>query len=246
MSQQLASLHARDLDLLLPPQCALCQDELEEPSDEPLLCTDCRSELLLSPSFRCPRCGGSAPAPIPPGQRCHHCRETPLRFSRTVALGVYHGSLMNAALGMKASWRFPLVKAMSQLFVQARGGELAALAADLIVPIPMHWWRRCVRGVNSPEIVAEFVGRNLGLPVKRLLARGRRPPQGSLAPHRRRTNLRGAMWLRRRRDLSGLRILLVDDVLTTGATCSEAARALKTAGAADVVVAVLARGEGEA
>lgn len=245
MSLPWASLTSRGLDLLFPPQCALCQDEVEEPSEEPLLCIECRSQLLHSPSFRCPRCGGSAPAPLRPGQRCSHCRETPLRFSRAVALGVYRASLRHAVLGMKRPERFPLAKALSQLFWQARGGEIAALAADLTVPIPMHWWRRCVRGASSPEIVAEFVGRNLGIPVKRLLRRQWRPPQGSLTAHRRRTNLRGAMRLRRWHDVGGKRILLIDDVLTTGATCSEAARALKSAGASDVVVAVLARGEGE-
>lgn len=245
MSLQLASLTSRGLDLLFPPQCALCQIELDESLEAPLLCTDCRSQLLLGTRFRCPRCGGSAPAPIPLGQRCAHCRGTPLRFSRTVALGIYHASLKQAVLGMKRPGRFPLSKAIAQWFWQARGSEIAALAADLVVPIPMHWWRRCVRGANSPEIVAEILGRNLKLPVKELLRRRWRPPQGSLTAHRRRSNLRGAMWLRWRQEVSGKRILLVDDVLTTGATCSEAARVLKSGGAAEVVVAVLARGEGE-
>jgi ComF family protein len=135
---------------------------------------------------------------------------------------------------------------MAELFWEARGAEIAALKPELIVPIPMHWRRRLVRGANGPELLAEVLGRRLRRPVAtHLLSRRYRLPQGSLTPHRRRLNLRGTMSLRRGRKPSAARVLLVDDVLTTGATCSEAARVLRQAGVEEVVVAVLARGEGE-
>jgi ComF family protein len=183
--------------------------------------------------------------PIPAGQRCGHCRDSRFHFSRTVAIGVHQGALKQAVLGIKQAHRVSLTMAMAELLWSLRGLEIAALAADLVVPIPMHWWRRLRRGVNSPELLAEMIGRHLGRPVAaRLLGRRWTPRQGGLSPHRRRLNLRGVMHVRRGRNLAGLRILLVDDVLTTGATCSEAARVLRKAGAADVFVAVLARGEG--
>jgi ComF family protein len=161
-------------------------------------------------------------------------------------MGVYQAELQQAVREMKRPHSAALAIAMAELFWAARGGEIEALQADLVAPLPMHWWRRCLRGINSPEIVAEAVSRRLRRPLlTRLLRRRARPPQGSLTPHQRRFNLRGAMSVRSRRSLAGLRVLLVDDVLTTGATCSEAARVLRKAGAADVVVAVLARGEGE-
>jgi predicted amidophosphoribosyltransferase len=116
----------------------------------------------------------------------------------------------------------------------------------MLVPIPMPWRRRLQRGANSAELLAEVLGRRLQRPVSpRLLARRYRPPQGALTPARRRANLRGTMHIGWGRKPPAGRVLLVDDVLTTGATCSEAARVLRKAGADDVVVAVLARGEGE-
>lgn len=246
MSTQLASLVSNSLDLLFPPKCALCQGEMESSSGELLLCPTCRDQLVQSVGFRCPRCGGSTPRSIAPGQRCYHCRTNPLHFKRAVAIGVYQGALKQAVLDMKRPERVPLTMAMAELFWNARGGEIEAFQPDLVVPIPMHWWRRLWQGTNSPELLAEILGRRLQRPVAaRMLRRRRGPPQTNLSAHRRRLNLRGAMRVRWRRDLSGLRVLLIDDVLTTGATCSEAARALRKAGAADVVVAVLARGEGE-
>jgi predicted amidophosphoribosyltransferase len=110
----------------------------------------------------------------------------------------------------------------------------------------MHWWRRFLRGVNSAALLAEVLSRRLQLPLFSRLVRHRyRPPQNTLPASRRRTNLRGAMRARKAAAIKDARVLLIDDVLTTGATCNEAARVLRGAGAADVVVAVVARGEGE-
>jgi ComF family protein len=163
-----------------------------------------------------------------------------------VALGVYQGALKEAVLQMKRPEGAALTVSMAELFWEARGAEIAALQPDLTVPIPMHWRRRMVRGASSPELIGEVLGRRLELPLaRRLLTRRHRPPQGSLTPPRRRQNLRGAMSLRWGHKPTATRVLLVDDVLTTGATCSEAARVLRQAGVTEVVVAVLARGEGE-
>jgi ComF family protein len=246
MRTRLAWLASGSLDLLFPPQCALCQVEMASTNGEPLLCPTCREQLLLGRGFRCPRCGGSTPHQVPRGERCGHCDTSRFQFTQTVAIGVYQGALKQAVLDMKRPTGVPLTMAMAELFWNARGDEIAALQPDLVVPIPMHWWRRMRQGANSPDLLAEILGRRLKCPVAaRLLRRRLRPPQGSLSPHRRRLNLRGTMGVRGRRNLAGRRILLIDDVLTTGATCSEAGRALRKAGAADVVVAVLARGEGE-
>ncbi len=117
------------------------------------------------------------------------------------------------------------------------------LEADFLLPIPMHWTRWLARGVNSPELVASCLSRVLRVPVRRrILARRRRTaPQRDLSPAARFRNLAGAFRVRRRAKLRGARVLLVDDILTTGATCSEAAKMLKQAGAAMVAVAVVAR-----
>jgi ComF family protein len=143
-----------------------------------------------------------------------------------------------------------LTKALGRLLADRRGAELAQFRPDLIVPIPMHWWRRLWRGVNNTEILAEELGRRLGKPVARRLLVRRRPtrPQKDLLLPERFANLRNAFRLRRghRQAAAPARwqdshILLVDDILTTGATSSEAARVFKQAGAGAVAIAVLAR-----
>jgi ComF family protein len=140
----------------------------------------------------------------------------------------------------------PLAAALTELLVRRRGQDLEDFRPDVVVPVPMHWWRRLGRGFNSPDVLAERLARVLRVPLALgLLVRRRNTvPQMRLAPKMRFQNLRGALQLRAGEAIAGRRVLLVDDILTTGATCSEAARVLKQAGAVWVGVAVLARAEG--
>jgi ComF family protein len=135
---------------------------------------------------------------------------------------------------------------MARLYAERRSNWLREAGADLVVPVPMHWARRFQRGVNSPELMARELARFLGVEVGlRALARRRRTaPQADLSPRQRFRNVRDAFRVRASYDIQGRSVLLVDDILTTGATSSEAARMLKEAGAARVVVAVLARAAG--
>jgi ComF family protein len=208
-----------------------------------LLCPDCR--LVLAPEVWpcCPRCAAVGSSEEGSPQGC--CRETPLHFDAAIALGGYHSELRKVVLRMKHPPGEPLSGAVGRLLALRRGELLARLATDLIVPIPMHWSRRLGRGANSPEILADCLGRFLGVAVGlRVLSRERNTlPQADLSARERFHNVRGAFRVRRGRPLGGLRILLVDDILTTGATCSEAAKTLKQAGAAMVAAAVIARAQ---
>jgi ComF family protein len=116
---------------------------------------------------------------------------------------------------------------------------------DLIVPIPMHWSRRLSRGANSPELLARELARSLGVRRdERALVRTRRTErQTDVLPEQRSENIRGAFRVAAGRNLANVRVLLVDDVLTTGATAQEAAKTLRRAGTAEVAVAVLARAD---
>ena len=169
-----------------------------------------------------------------------------MRFDAVVALGAYRNELRHAVLRMKQPEGDPLSGAVAGLLWVRRSAELTRLAADLIVPIPMHWARRFQRGTNSPERVAAVLGRRLKRPVAYRLLRWRRKTklQSELSPKERFRNVRDAFRTARGRRVEGARILLIDDVLTTGATCSEAARTLKLAGASMVGAAVVARAEG--
>jgi len=237
----------KGLNLLFPPRCACCSAGLSDGRDDILLCDDCR--LLLGPESGpwCGRCGALAAAEGSAGG-CPLCRDTPLQFDAVIPLGVYQDRLQAAVLRTKSPAGESLAVALGRLLAERRGPQLAALGAQLIVPIPMHWMRRLRRGINSPDILAQRLGRHLGIPVcRRVLARRRNTMlQTKLHQRQRFPNVRGAFRVRQTRCLSGARILLVDDVLTTGATCSEAAKVLKQAGAALVAVAVLARGQGRA
>lgn len=239
-------LARRGLNLLFPPRCARCDADLQEDQDGLLLCADCR--MLLGPERWpcCRRCGaaGAGEGDLPGD--CDLCRDTPLKFDTVIPLGIYQGEMRKVVLRMKRLSQESLSAAMGRLLGLRRGPLLADLRSDLIVPVPMYWTRRLRRGTNSPEILAEHLGRYLNLPVRRrLLWRCRNTlPQAGLPPKRRFQNVRGAFRVRTGYHLEGARVLLVDDVLTTGATCSEAAGMLKQAGAAMVAAAVVARSQG--
>jgi ComF family protein len=139
-----------------------------------------------------------------------------------------------------------LAAALAELLLRRRRADLDDFRPDVLAPVPMHWWRRLGRGFNSPDVLAHVLARALRVPCAQgLLIRGRNTvPQMRLKPRMRFRNLRGALRVRAGEAVAGRRVLLVDDILTTGATCSEAAKVLKAAGATWVGVAVLARAEG--
>jgi len=233
----------RGLDLVFPPACALCLAPLEM-SAEGLLCPGCRDELVdCRPA--CPRCGSSGLIPDPAGG-CPRCNDQRLHFDAVVRLGTYDGPLRTAVLRTKRPAERGLAIALGELLVATRAGDCQSVRPEAIVPVPMHWSRRMWRGVNSPHTIAERLARHLGLPLAaHLLVRRRRTaPQASLSAARRVTNVRGAFRAGRHGDLAGARLLVVDDVMTTGATVNEAAKTLRQAGAASISVVVLARSPG--
>jgi ComF family protein len=116
---------------------------------------------------------------------------------------------------------------------------------DVIVPMPLHWRKRLERGFNQSELLARVLSRRTGIPVLNALER-RKPtaPQAGLTRAQRRSNVAGAFEASRRRDrIDGRHVLLIDDVLTTGATASACAAVLKRAGARRVTVLTLARAD---
>jgi ComF family protein len=182
---------------------------------------------------------------------CPQCHDLPLRFSGVTRLGSYEGPLRLAVLRIKRAHERALAVALGALLADVVASAVAArpeqMGFDVIVPVPMHWTRRARRGANSAETIAARLADRLRLPLApELIARRRRTaPQASLSPGRRRANVRGAFRVRPHADLAGARVLLVDDILTTGATLNEAGKVFAKAGAADVAVAVLARAEGQ-
>jgi ComF family protein len=232
-------------DLVFPWACAICGVE----GINGAFCGACRSDLLaqsaLAAASACPRCGlqGGPFADFSGG--CAACRDRSLGFDASLALGVYEGTLRDLCVRLKQERNAWLAAWLSKLLIEARSEAVARLSTDAwVVPVPLHWWRRWQRGYNQADEIADTLARQLKLPVHRLLRRVTATRKLARLGRTARSELmHGAFRVRRRPGLAGRTVLLVDDVLTTGATCGEAARALKRAGAAQVVVLVIARTE---
>ena len=233
------------LDLGLPPCCVACGHSTTErsPKDR-AFCERCEEELPILSSPVCQRC--AAPVPVTnsetPANDCPACREEGWKFDNVIALGPYYGLLRHLILTAKKARGGLIAEALGQRLGRQEADRLASEQAACIVPVPMHWTRRMARGVNSADRLATGIARVTGLPVIHALRRTRRTaPQTAIAPSDRPANVRKAFGTRSRRITEGATVLLVDDILTTGSTCSAAARELKRAGAGRVVAVVAAK-----
>jgi ComF family protein len=234
-------------DLIFPWTCLLCGSE--EPGLQGPFCPPCRADLLeaAAPATnpRCPRCA----LPVGPfadlHDGCARCRGHSLGFDAALALGAYEGPVRELCLRLKHERNAWLAPWLCDLLVEARRAEIARLPADTwVVPVPLHWWRRFRRGYNQADALAGGLARRLDLRIRRPLRRVKSTdPLARKGATERLEAMRGAFQSRRDPGLKGRTILLVDDILTTGATSGAAARALKKAGARRVAVAVLARTE---
>ncbi len=220
------------LDVLFPARCAAC----DAPGESPF-CGVCADTLVPLPAG-CPVCGAPADEALLPvlrPRRCVHCRQCPPPFSLAAAPYLHGGALAEAIHRLKYERREDLGPALSVLFEAC-----APPRVDCLAPIPLHPRRLRQRGYDQARLLADGAGRRFRLPVRALLTRVRDTGQqvGRDRAARER-NLRGAF--RAGPAARGLRICLVDDVLTTGATAAAAAAALLEAGAARVEVRTLAR-----
>jgi ComF family protein len=177
--------------------------------------------------------------PLDEHDLCTFCREGQVTFDATYSFGSYEGALRKVIHLFKYSRVQTLAEPLGALLVTALPLEARF---DVILPMPMHWFKRWQRGFNQAELLAQVVARRYGLRVSQNLQRSRRTKaQASLTEAERRTNLQGSFLVKRPEELWGKRILLVDDVMTTGATLREAAATLKKAGPRSVTALTLAR-----
>ncbi|MFQ5481346.1 MAG: ComF family protein [Nitrospinaceae bacterium] len=171
------------------------------------------------------------------------CRKRPLAFDRARSLGTYESVVRSLICFFKYQKQPVAVKEFIPALEAHFQGERERYAGFGVVPVPLHVKKLKVRGFNQAFIVAREVARILSLPIwtKGLVRVRETPPQAGLSRRQRMENLRGAFLLDRPEEWAGKRVLLVDDVLTTGATAHEVARLLKRAGVKAVHVITLAR-----
>lgn len=235
------------LDLLFPPSCVHLGVAIESRAGRPLLSEQAEAKLAALTGPQCRFCAGPVPAEQQHLPDCVRCRGKRWHFERCVAVGRYRWDLRPAILQMKHADDEPLSWAVGHVFAERVGPQLTDADIDLATCIPMHWTRRLERGINGAEILLECLAAQLGLPAASDLLirlRGTRP-QASLTPRQRFENLKSALAVNTDYAVADKHVLVVDDILTTGATADEAAKMLRKAGAARVTIAVVARAVGE-
>ena len=228
------------LNAVLPPRCLKCGAVVDAPGT---LCAGCWAEMRFLAPPLCACCGYPFEFELGEGALCGACARDRPPYERARAVLRYDDASKAVVLGFKHGDRTEGAPAYGRWLLRA-GAELIA-EAELIVPVPLHWLRLFVRRYNQAALLALALARLSGVAaVPDLLVRRRATPsQGRLSAGARRRNVAGAFAVRaRRRDLlADRRVLLVDDVLTTGATAEACSRALLRAGAAAVDVLTLAR-----
>lgn len=239
------------LDLLYPPVCGACGLPLGDGRDpvQRVFCPDCAESLVPVGTDCCPRCAASGT----PGSRaahregghqeiCEDCRRLTPVFESTAAAWCYGGPLLEAVHRLKYGGELHLAVPLARLHIF---GLPLLPRADLVVPVPSHPRRVRQRGFDHVAYMADLAGRLLGLPVGHGLLRRTKatPPQARLGLQARLESPKGSVGasVGAAREIEGRRVLLLDDVMTTGATADACSSALLSAGADAVVVTVLAR-----
>ena len=241
---------AQFLDLLYPRFCTLCFRPLQSNTLNRFdcdLCESCVTGLTCSAGFCCERCGF-----VRPLERlgCHMCVLRNYAFDRTWVLGEYAGHLKRAVLAIKSSSGRPLAHALGALIAEKvtwskQQGAVAGF--DIVLPVPTHWKRRLARRGSCVDIIAKRIASSLQTPFHdRMLTVTRVAcKQGTLDAASRMVNVRDLFAIRKKHSvnrLKGKRVLLVDDVMTSGATLHELAELLMRSEVRQVCCAVIARG----
>lgn len=227
--------------VLFPHECVACGREGK------LLCAECESRISapLRGVFSCPGCGVATPF----GTVCGACRpDSPLAGAVAAAPYAHPAwrELLHAYKYENVAEAGAGLARLFGAFLRRHEAAVASFAADAtVVPVPLHWWREARRGFNQAEVFARVLARRLDLPVARdwLERRFRWRRQADIrAADQRTVNASGSVRYRGPTDLAGRRLVLIDDVLTTGATLKECARVLKAAGAGEIWAVTLLRG----
>lgn len=226
-------------DLLFPPRCALCREWFDGRGER--LCSDCRERVRVEcDQAACPTCARDvAPFEVCEG-RCKICRDKRLRIVGTVRVGPYAENLGRLIRSYKYAGRDQLGPVLGGWLTRRVAEAPWRERVEAVVSVPTHWRHRIRRPLHAADALASVIAKKQGLPHVSILRRVRAGPhQVGLSYEQRTGNVRGAFALCSGGELRRARLLLVDDVTTTGATLKECAKVLRRAGAAEVYAAVV-------
>lgn len=231
----LTSFLRQAVDTIYPPRCLACPEPTAESGG---LCPDCWQDVAFITGPRCPSC--AAPV-LEDGISCADCIRHPPAWDRGAAAVLYDGVGRRAVLSFKHGDRVDLAPPLARWIERAAAPLLAR--SDVIVPVPLHWRRLLRRGYNQAALLSRHLGRLSGIPAApaALMRHQNTPPLKGLGREARHALLRDALRLHQPDAVTGRRVLLIDDVLTSGATLSAAAEVLRAGGAKSVDIAVIAR-----
>jgi ComF family protein len=238
---------------LLPSSCVLCGSPLPQLSSIPI-CDACWMELSVHSGPVCLRCGDSLDRSVTDETSipiCRTCSLVPPAFERAVAFGTYDGRMRDLIHALKYDRIHPVADRLGVLLAAAIT-QLSPIAPSelLVIPVPLHRSKQTQRGFNQARALAQGAMKSLStshpdwhltLAPGTLMRLRSTQSQAGLTPRQRRLNVRGAFRVSDPAAIAGKNILLIDDILTTGATARAAAQSLIKAGAASVYVATLAR-----
>jgi competence protein ComFC len=226
--------------LFYPATCVVCAASVERSE---YLCGDCRERApRIVPPF-CAKCSEPFAGAITETFSCANCQHRVLHFDCAVAAyrsrGLVRNVLHQFKYGKQRHLRYPIAEWLGESLQDPR---LRGRHFDLVVPVPLHPTRERERGFNQAALLAERLAASAAIPLRPALDRIRyTTTQTAYDRAERMENLHGAFRLRKKEDVRGLHVLLIDDVLTTGSTLSECARILRAAGAVSVHAATAAR-----
>ncbi|MHB9155362.1 MAG: ComF family protein [Endomicrobiales bacterium] len=228
------------LGFFFPVTCAACGAVLPA-GDWYRVCARCRGSLPLIAGLQCRKCG----LPLPDGgAHCHDCRKAPARHFESIrSCAEYRGAMKDLIHKFKFRNRDYLGRFLGSMLVELVEKQPYRDAIECVLPVPMHRVKRYLRGYNQAELLAEKVAEHLGRPLlRKVLVRKRyTTAQYRLSRAERSENLRDAFLVRDAGPVRGKKLLLIDDICTTGETIERCAAVLRRAGARKVYGLTLAR-----
>lgn len=229
------------LGLVFPSRCLICERPIDSSRRSPL-CLEHFREIIPAEPPVCSKCGGKMFGESVESLVCEKCRSKTVYYDAGYSAYIYAAALRELIHLFKYAKRRYLQSFLGGLMLDYLREHAEMSQYNAIVPVPLHWWRYCWRGFNQAADLARPLSKQFRIPIlKRSLRRVRYTrPQVGLSPDERKSNIRNAFKVSRPAKIAGKNLLLIDDVITSGATLNECARMLKGAGASGVTILTLA------